>query len=76
MSQGMIYTMMMINMSTDGKPVAPLICLLVATTKAHHIQATQDMGHGNPASPRGMVSPFFMQGVVFNLLGTWTRIIG
>jgi hypothetical protein len=43
--ENMIYTMMMmINMSTDGSPTAPLIFLPVASTKAHHIQATQVWG--------------------------------
>jgi len=38
-------------MSTDGNPTTPLIFLLVASTKAHHIQTTQYMGHGTPKSP-------------------------
>jgi hypothetical protein len=50
--KNMIYIMMMmITMFTDGNPKAPLIFLLVASTKAHHIQATQSMGDGKLLSP-------------------------
>jgi hypothetical protein len=48
----MIPTMMIINMSTDGNPSAPLIHLYnYRSTKSHHIQETSYMGHGKRASP-------------------------
>jgi hypothetical protein len=50
--ENMIPTMMMINMSTNGISTSPLIHLYsYESTKAHHIQATQSMGDGNPSSP-------------------------
>jgi hypothetical protein len=50
--ENMIYTMiMMINMSIDDNPKKTWIFLPVASTKAHHIQEAQDMGHGKHVSP-------------------------
>jgi hypothetical protein len=48
----MIPTMMMINMSTDSSPIAPLrLPLLLQINQAHHIRSTQCMGDGKPTSP-------------------------
>jgi hypothetical protein len=50
--ENMIYTMMMmINMSTYGSPITPLVFLPVKINQAHHIQGTQGMRHDKPTSP-------------------------